>query len=194
MSGNVPPLFDALHSPALADRAKSGLGKQKTGTRCGSPGPVGVSGGSNRNCLGQLITAPSVSKQPLPPQLVPAAGMPRPFLRMSGGTLPGRDFRPPDSFGIELGNIWTIQCQKPTGTARSSQRWQASGVTINTSPGIRSEDPPEDRAPQDRQGSGNGAMGDLHVRRLVQNIPPQGRETGRGKGLCSGNQERYNRC
>ena len=51
--------LDALNrshsSPARADRARSGLEKQKTGNHCGVPGPVGMCGDTDRNCAGRFI-------------------------------------------------------------------------------------------------------------------------------------------
>jgi len=144
---NLESLFDALPSPASADRAKSCLEKREAGSSLWElPANEDVRASAQDRDRSKIRPL-AIQVKPKHPPLISTAGIPRPFSRTSGGTLPGRDFRPPDSFGIELGNIWTTQCHflEPS---QNSQRGQASGVTINTSPGIRSEDPPEDRAPK----------------------------------------------
>ena len=147
--------------PAPSRSSKRGLEKQKARSPCGDLLAYGIAA-TNPELLQGEYTARSVPSQAPSQALVPAVGRPRPFLRMSGGTLPVRDFRPPDSFEAELGNIWDTQCHV-AGPSRNSQRGQASGVTINTIPGIRSKGFPEGPRATSWQGSGNGTMGETHV-------------------------------
>jgi len=74
---NLESLFDALPSPALADRAKSGLEKQKTAAQCGDNGLAELYRQRRIACRHGLYTAASYSTQPPAPILVPAQSIDR---------------------------------------------------------------------------------------------------------------------
>lgn len=84
---NVRSFSWLLRRPARADRARSGLGKQKTGTRCGSPGLVGMCCCTDRNCSGPYI--PPLAFQSNPPARI---RFPQPDYRDHSSRMSGRAF------------------------------------------------------------------------------------------------------